>query len=119
MIVWGHSWYWTENLRLYGEAGWAFHVDGGSEPWEFQFGIDYSRAGPTGFRPVPFFAVNAHLRQEVDFGGNLTVQTGYLWRGATGHLFRMGLQYFTGKSDQFEFYDQDEDKVGLGIWYDY
>ena len=68
---------------------------------------------------MPFFAVNAHLRQEVAFGGNLTVQTGYLWRGATGHLFRLGLQYFTGKSDQFEFFDQYEDKLGLGIWYDY
>ena len=30
VIVWGHSWYGTDSLRLYGEVGWAFHVDGGS-----------------------------------------------------------------------------------------
>ena len=30
------------DLRLYGEANWAFHEDGGAQPWEFQFGIDYS-----------------------------------------------------------------------------
>ena len=37
------------DLRFYGEAGWAFNADGGAEPWEFQFGVDYSPAGPTGF----------------------------------------------------------------------
>ncbi len=30
------------DLRFYGEANWAFREDGGSQPWEFQFGIDYS-----------------------------------------------------------------------------
>lgn len=118
-LVLGHSFYWRNNLRLYAEAAYAYRVDGGAEPWEFQFGIDYNAAMPTGFRPVPFFAVNGHLRQEVEFGGNLTVQVGYLWRGTTGHLFRLGLQYFAGKSDQFEFFDRYEDKIGLGVWYDY
>ncbi len=118
-IVWGHSFYWTDDLRLYGEAAWAFCYDGGSEPWELQFGIDYSPAIPTGCRPVPFFAVGGHLRQELAFGGNLVVQTGWQWRGATGDLFRVGMHYFTGMSEQFEFFDQFEDKVGLGIWYDY
>ncbi len=118
-FVLGQSYYWREDIRIYGEAGWAFHVDGGSQPWEFQFGIDCSPAGPTGMRPVPFFAVNSHLREEVDYGGNLSVQTGWLWRGRAGHAFRMGLQYFTGKSDQREFFTQSEEKVGMGIWYDY
>ena len=36
------------DLRFYGEANWAFHEDGGSRPWEFQFGIDYSPAQPNG-----------------------------------------------------------------------
>ena len=34
----------TDALRLYAESGWAFHVDGGSEPWQFQFGADFSPA---------------------------------------------------------------------------
>ena len=33
---------------LYGEANWAFAESGGSQPWEFQFGIDYSPAQPSG-----------------------------------------------------------------------
>jgi hypothetical protein len=120
VLVWGNSFYLTEDLRLYGEVGWAMYTDGGSEPWEFQFGIDYSPAWPShGLRGAPFVALNTHLREELDFDGNLVVQAGWQWRGRNGHLFRMGMQYFTGKSDQFEFYRRREDKLGLGLWYDY
>ncbi|NUQ63158.1 MAG: DUF1207 domain-containing protein [Pirellulales bacterium] len=119
VLVWGNSFYWTDELRLYAEAGWAFYAVGGSEPWEFQFGAEYAPSAPTGLRPAPFLAVNTHLREEVDFGGNLVLQTGWAWRGVAGQLFRAGMQYYTGKSDQYEFYDQFEDKIGFGLWYDY
>lgn len=118
MVV-GYSFYATPDLRLYAEAGCAFGTDGGAEPWEFQFGIDYSPAQPTGLRPVPFMAVNGHLREEVDFGGNITAQVGWQWRGMTGNLLRMGLQCFVGKSEQFEFWNQYESKLGFGMWYDF
>ncbi len=41
-IVLGNSVYATRDLRFYAEVGYAYYTDGGSEPWEFQFGIDYS-----------------------------------------------------------------------------
>lgn len=120
VLIWGHSFYLTDDLRLYGEAGWAFYVDGGSKPWEFQFGVDYSPMGHTGqFRGAPFAAVNAHLRQEVDFGGNFVAQTGWQWRSTSGHLLRAGLQYFNGKSEQFQFFRRSEEKIGLAFWYDF
>lgn len=119
VLVWGNSYYWTDAIRLYGEGGWGFYGDGGSEPWEFQFGVEYAPLRPTGKRPVPFVALNSHLRQEVNYGGNMVVQTGCAWRGERGQMFRLGMQYYTGKSDQGEFYNQFEDKLGLGIWYDY
>jgi len=109
----------NENLRLYAEAGWAFLCDGGSEPWEFQFGIDYSPARPTGVIPAPFFAVNTRIREEVDFGGNFTVQTGMQWRSDSGRLFRAGLHYFNGKTDQYQFFTEHEQQIGFGMWYDY
>ena len=107
------------DLRLYAEAGWAFVIDGGSEPWEFQFGVDYSPVRPTGCWPDPFLAVNGRIREEVDYGGNLTVQTGVQWRGETGRLFRLGVHYFNGKTDQYEFFREHEQQIGLGTWYDY
>jgi Protein of unknown function (DUF1207) len=118
-LVLGHSYYVNPDWRIYGEAGWAFYSDVSGE-WEFQFGVDYSPIIDTGFRGSPFAALNTHLREEVDFGGNLVAQVGWQWRQATsGHLFRLGMEYFNGKSDQFEFFDQYENKLGLALWYDY
>ncbi len=65
------------------------------------------------------FAVNARLRQEVDYGGNLTVQGGWAWRGRAGQLFRVGLDYFNGESDQVQFLNQFEQQIGAGVWYDF
>ncbi len=118
-FVLGGSWYATEDLRLYAEAGWSFHTDGGAEPWEFQFGVDFSPAALTGVRGAPFAAINGHLLQEVDFGGHLVVQAGWQWRNASGRRLRIGAQYFNGKSDQYEFFDHDESKIGAGVWYDF
>ena len=107
------------DVRLYAEVGYAFYCDGGSEPLEFQFGVEYSPAEPTTLAGTPFFAVNGRIREEVDFGGSFTVQTGWQWVGRTGHLFRFGMHYFNGMSDQYQFFTQHEEQLGLGLWYDY
>jgi hypothetical protein len=107
------------DLRLYSEAGYAVYRDGGAKPWEFQFGAEYSSVEPTGARGSPFVAANAHLRQENDFSGNIALQAGWQWRGYSGHLFRVGAQYFNGMSDQYQFFARAEDQVGVGMWYDF
>ena len=68
-MVFGVAFYPLDAVRVYGEVGYAFYTDGGNEPWEFQFGVDYSPLNPSGPWGAPFFAVSGHLRQEVDFGG--------------------------------------------------
>ncbi len=119
VIVFGYAINVIDDLRLYAEAGWAFYTDV-AEPWEFQFGMDYAPAYPTGIRGAPFLAINGHLREELDFGGNLVVQTGWAWRSdRNGHLFRMGMHYYNGKSSQFSFCNNHEEQIGFGIWYDY
>jgi hypothetical protein len=119
VLVWGHSLYLSETLRLYGEAGYGVFVDV-SEPWEFQAGVDWAPAGCTGRRGAPFAAVNGHIREEVDYSGNFAVQSGWCWRRspATG-LLRVGVEYYNGKDDQFSFFNESVEKVGAGIWYDY
>jgi hypothetical protein len=119
VLVLGAGWFFTPALRGYAEAGYAVRSDI-SQQWEFQFGLDYSPACPSGFRGAPFFAVNAHHREEVDYGGNFVAQLGWQWRGAgSGQLFRFGAQYFNGMSEQYEFITDSESKVGLGLWYDF
>ena len=109
----------TDCLRLYAEAGWGFRNKGPAKPWEFQFGAELSPSGATGWRGTPFLAVHGHIREEVDFGGSLTAQAGWQWRGRSGHLLRTGFHYFNGKSDQMQFLNKFEQQIGAGIWYDF
>jgi hypothetical protein len=118
-VVLGASYYPIPECRLYGEIGYAFNVDGGAEPWEIQIGTELAAAGPTGLRGTPFFAVNGHLREEVDWGGDLSTQLGWLWRGNSGQVTRIGLHYFNGKSSQYQTFNQFEEQIGLGLWYDF
>ncbi|MCA9119291.1 MAG: DUF1207 domain-containing protein [Planctomycetaceae bacterium] len=120
VLVLGYSIYPTERLRFYGEAGWAFWSDV-SGLWEFQFGFEYAPTRPTGLHGEPFLAVNGHLREELNFGGGLTAQAGWAWRGDSpaGRLFRIGVHYYNGESPQFSFFDDFEHQIGLGMWYDF
>jgi len=108
------------DIRLYGEAAWAFFTGEKTKPWELQFGAEYSQIYPANRQyGSPFFAINGHLFQELNFGGNLNAQLGWQWRGPSNRLFRVGLQYFCGASDQHEFQDLYESKIGLGLWADF
>lgn len=119
-LVLGIGYFLTDNIRIYGETAWAFYTDGGSEPWEFQFGAEYSPITHPGFRGDPFAAVNFHLRQEVNFGGSFVVQLGWQWLSvANGSRLRTGFQYFNGKNEQYQFFNDYIQQFGYGIWYDY
>jgi hypothetical protein len=118
-LVAGASYYPHPALRLYSEAAYALNVDGGAEPWEFQFGTELSRPGPTGLHGTPFLAVNTHLREEHGFGGDVTAQAGWLWRDMEGQVMRAGLHYYNGKSSQYQTFDDSEEQIGFGLWYDF
>jgi len=111
------GYYYTDNLRLFAETDWAIGADGGAQPWEFQFGADYSPAVRGG---APFAAVYGNLRQELDYGGFFVIQAGWQWRGgAAMKTFRLGVEYINGGSSQYEFFNQFEQQTGFGIWFDY
>ena len=119
-VMLGFGYFWTERLRLYGETAYAVRANDVAEPWEFQFGAEWAPAQDTGLRGAPFAAANGHLREEVDFGGNFVLQAGWAWRRfPRGSLFRVGLEYFNGKSDQYEFFDRSEERLGWGLWADF
>ena len=118
-VVFGAGYFWTDSLRLYGEVAVAA-ASGGAEPGEIQFGFEWMQARNTGSRGGPFVAVNCDLRQEVDYNGTFTVQFGWMWRKyVRGSNFRIGGQYVTGKSDEYEFFHQSESRMGWGLWYDF
>ena len=118
----GVGYFATPDLRLYGETEWAWNVGGGADPWHFQFGFDYSpvAATPHLSMPQPFLAANVGLREELDFGGGVNLIGGLQWRGLrSDNVFRAGVQYYNGKSFQYEQFDEHEELLGLGIWYDF
>ncbi|MCI0335904.1 MAG: DUF1207 domain-containing protein [Planctomycetes bacterium] len=115
----GASYYVIPAWRAYGEVGWAFHRSGGAEPLALQFGTELSRPGPTDRQGTPFIALNARLREEHDFGGDLAAQVGWLRRGLRGQTLRFGAHYYNGKSSQSQFFQTSEEQIGLGLWYDF
>jgi hypothetical protein len=119
-ILFGYSYYPLPSWRLYGEASYSFYTRV-AEPWGFTFGAEYAPTVPTGLQGAPFAAANVTLREEVNFSGALTVQAGWSWRSVhnPSGLLRTGLFYYNGKSPQFSFFDQFEQQIGYGIWYDY
>lgn len=116
----GYSYYPIPQARIYAETSWAFDHEI-SEPWEFQLGLDLGPHEATGVRGAPFLAMNVHLREELDFGGNFAMQAGWAWRGedALDGLLRTGVYFYEGASPYFSFYAEHERQVGFGIWYDY
>jgi hypothetical protein len=117
--TWATSFSFTEDIRIYSELGYAFHDDVSKE-WELMFGFEYAPGRPTGIQGAPFFAVHGHLREELNYSGNLVVQAGWAWRGAnSSHLLRTGFHYYNGLSDQYSFYRNFEQQIGGGLWYDF
>ena len=65
-------------------------------------------------------SLDVRLREEVDWGGSINMLAGWQWMSDsnTGTL-RTGLQFFNGKSMQYQFFQEDNQMVGFGVWYDY
>jgi hypothetical protein len=111
----------SDSTRIYGEIGYAFSRNGGARPLELQFGMEYGAQRPLENRiDSPFAALNVHLREDFDMGGSVNMVAGWQWRGLqTNHLFRVGVQYYRGRSLQYEFFDRHEELVGFGTWLDF
>jgi hypothetical protein len=118
-LILGASYYPVPIMRLYAETAYAFNATGGAEPWEFQFGVEFAKLGLTGTRGTPFIALNGHLLEEHNFGGDFTAETGWLWRSTNNHTIRIGAFCYSGKSSQYQTFNNREEQIGGGVWYDF
>ncbi len=120
-LIFGYAYKPRQDVRLYFEADFAADRGECTKKWHFQFGAEYSPKYPAdGFRGTPFAAINVMLLEERHFDGNITAQLGWQWRGSRNQIFRVGVQYFGGVSEQYEhIMGRREHKVGLGFWYDF
>lgn len=119
-LVMGTAWQASPEWRLYGELAWGMIATGGAEPFQLQYGAEYAKIAANPMRGAPFAAINLQQRQEVDFAAGVNMMTGWQWKGRdSGRAFRVGLQYFNGPSNQYQFYTRYDNQFGLGVWFDY
>jgi len=66
---------------------------------------------------TPFLAVHGHFREDADFGGSVNILVGSEWRSPDGdRRLGLGLRYFNGYSSQYQFFDAQEELVGVTFW---
>jgi hypothetical protein len=119
-ILLGVSYRIRPSVKLYADADIAVERGERTKTWHFQFGAEWSSLYPTNeFWGKPFAAVNVLLLQERNYDGSITIQTGWQWRGQRNQVFRIGVQYFGGVSEQYEHLAKREQKIGIGCWYDF
>ncbi len=119
-IVLGSRWRLDDTAAVYAEAAYAFVTRGGADPWQFQFGAEYTHSDVLTARGGPFAATNFHLRQELNYTPAISTLAGWQWTGVeSGHSFRLGLQYYSGPTSQVQFLNRRDHLIGIGTWYDF
>ncbi|WP_310821060.1 DUF1207 domain-containing protein [Stratiformator vulcanicus] len=109
----------TDDLNVYAEIDYAVNFDI-AEPWVFQFGAEYSPFLEHGWNGAPVVAVNTQLREDLDFDPSISVIAGWQWLSPeTDNIIRLGLRYYRGYSQQYSFFNQREELLGVGLYYDF
>ena len=64
--------------------------------------------------------IDQKTRQLMSEWANVCVQTGWAWRGRSSEkLFRIGFEYLYGSDPQYEFVFVNQNRAGIGMWYDF
>jgi hypothetical protein len=121
-VVFGLAYRWANEIRLYGEFGYAVYLGSPFRegPERFAWGIEWSRQQPTGWSGQPFAAFDMDLRPEQGYKANLSAQLGWQWipvnQRASG---RIALQYYDGYSPYGQFLLNREHWFGVGLFIDF
>jgi hypothetical protein len=122
-IVAGLSYRWWNQLRLYGEAAvamWmASPVEKGSE--RYDWGFEWSRQEPTGWKGQPFAAFDMDLRPEQDFNPNICLQVGWQWIPCDQRTtsVRLAFEWYDGYAPYGQFFLMKDRWVGVGVFLDF
>ena len=74
---------------------------------------------PLGYGELPFAAANVYLLEAEDFGGNVMLQAGWLWRDKNARMLRVGLFYSNGLTNSAVLENRNEQQIGFGLWRDF
>lgn len=116
-----------DNLRVYGELGYAFQfVVPGVEAstrtrTRFDVGGEWFWRQPTGWAGTPFTAANLEWRGDQGFTPNLTLQAGWLWRDPFRRLgqVRLYAEHYRGTSPYGQNFAVREHATSIALAFDY
>jgi hypothetical protein len=110
----------SDDMQVYGEVAYAVGHQGGAKPLELQYGYQYLPLQAFDCHGAPYFAINGHTREDLNWITGVNTTAGWLWRGEqTNHTFRVGMQYYTGPAIQYSFVGRNETLLGGGLWFEY
>lgn len=116
-----------DNLRVYGQFGYAFGfqvpgLEGTNEQKaRYDIGAEWYLRNPTGWNGSPFAAINVEWRGDQGYTPNYTFQAGWLWRNPTQRLamFRVFVEHYRGNSPYGQTITTREQFTSFGFGFDY
>jgi len=107
----------VNNVQWYAEAGRAYDQRNKAvqKPWRLKTGLQYwPDTKPTkGW----YAGLDLGASEERDWNVDTTLQWGWLIPSGT-RLWRVGLEYYDGKTQLGEFFQDDERYISIGLWID-
>lgn len=116
----GLAWSPQETTTFYTEAGYAYDLRNEvlQKPWRVQLGTQYQ--SPEKFwkeRLNWYSAMDLSAYEENKWDINTTLQFGFIAKSGP-HSWRLGLEFYNGRSQLGEFFQDRERYLSLGLWFD-
>ncbi len=116
----GLAWSVNRKSTLYSELGHAFDMRNTAvqEPWRAQLGAQY--VSPLAIRQQPmawYVAVDISSYEENDWDSNTTLQAGFSVPSGVHH-WRLGVEFYDGRAQLGEFFQDTERYWSVGLWFD-
>jgi len=110
----GLSWQIDPYWRAYGELGYGLYTGTAAEKGRAQFGIEWVGEAWTG-KTTPWAAADISTRKEIDWGWNLSLQAGIMFRSGSGNGgLRFLVEYYRGHDQQTQFKAEKEHYFAFG-----
>lgn len=116
----GLAWSAIANTTAYAELGHAYDLRNETlqEPWRAQLGAQYASARRFWQEQLNWYvAADISSFEENDWDYNTTLQVGVTARSGA-HRWRLGLEFYDGRSQLGEFFQDNERYWALGLWLD-
>ena len=113
--VWSFAYFW----QSYTEIGWGYGLrnDKFQKPWRGELGIQYEHPYYF-FQKLGFYtALDLSSYEESNWDINTTIQIGIVSK-LQERRWRIGVEYYDGRSQIGEFFQDSENYIGVGLWID-